>query len=594
MHDSLTRIFSKVRDLRASATQRDQADSDVFAVRNGEIEQVFPGMFNEDFPKPIIANFVDIAARDVAESLAPLPAFNASATNMVSDAARTRADKKAKGMHWYIEHSQLQRQMYSGADYYASYGRMPILIEPDFKAKCPRWLIIDPRNTYPEYDRWGACVSFTKIFKKKINELCAEYPEYAHLIPGPNADANSQTPIELALYRDHEWICLFLPERNNLVLAKVPEPMGECTVVMARRPGLVEGRGQFDDILWTQVARNRFANMAMAAAEQASEAPLAVPYDVQEVALGALALLRSASPEKIRRVGTEIPQAAFAESQLLDQEMRTGARYPGTRTGNIDASIITGQGVRALEGGFDSQIRAAQDVFRDSFTKAMMLSLRMDEHYWPDDERSIRGNQDGVPYEISWKPSRDIRGDYSCDCSYGFAVGLDANRSLVFILQMLGARLISKDLARRQFPFSVNVTQEEQRIAVEDLRDSLIQSIAGYAQSIPVMAQSGMDPSEAVSRMAAIVKGVQKGKALEDVIETAFAPPEPPPGPAGSELLGAPGSPPGLGGGLPPGVAPGQAQMGPGGAPDIMSLLAGLNGGGSPNMGATVKRQIPA
>lgn len=551
-------------------------------------------MFNEDFPKPIIANFVDIAARDVAESLAPLPAFNASATNMVSDAARSRADKKAKGMHWYIEHSQLQRQMYTGADYYASYGRMPILIEPDFKAKCPRWLIIDPRNTYPEFDRWGNCISFTKVYKKKIAELCAEFPEYAHAIPGPNAEANSQSPIEMVMYRDDKCVCLFLPERHNLVLAFAPEPMGECTVVVARRPGLVEGRGQFDDVLWTQVARNRFANMAMAAAEQASEAPLAVPYDVQEVALGALALLRSASPEKIRRVGTEIPQAAFAESQLLDQEMRVGARYPGTRTGNVDASIITGQGVRALEGGFDSQIRAAQDVFRDSFTKAMMLSLRMDEHYWPDDERSIRGNQDGVPYEIKWKPSRDIQGDYSCDCSYGFAVGLDANRSLVFILQMLGARLISKDLARRQFPFSVNVTQEEQRIAVEDLRDSLIQSLAGYAQSIPVMAQSGMDPSEAVSRMAQIVKGVQKGKALEDVIESAFAPPEPPPAPPGSEPMGAPGSPPGMGGGLPPGVAPGQAQMGPGGAPDIMSLLAGLNAGGSPNMGASVKRQIPA
>src|SRR5690606_30516613 len=113
----------------------------------------------------------------------------------------------------------------------------------------------------------------------------------------------------------------------------------------------------------------------------------------------------------------------------------------------------------------------------------------------------------------------DINGAYrSVDVSYGFAVGLDPNRSLVFILQMLGARLISKDLARRQFPFNVNVTEEAQRIEIEDLRDSLIQSMAGYATTLPMMAQAGMDPSEAVGRIAAVIKGRQKGKPLEDVV----------------------------------------------------------------------------
>lgn len=594
LENQLTRIFAKVRDLRVSATERDAEDSDIFDVRNGDINQVFPEMFSDDFPKPIIANFIDVAARDVAESLAPLPSFNASASNMVSDAARSRADKKSKGMWYYVDVSDLQTQMYTGADYYASYGRMPISVEPDFARKCPKFLIIDPRHSYVETDRWGKVVSFTKVFKKRISELCAEYPEHAHMIPGPHESASSQSLIEACLYKDANVVLLYLPDRRDLVLSVASEPMGECTVVLAERPGLVQGRGQFADVLWTQVARNRFANLAMAAAEQASEAPLAVPYDVQEVALGPLALLRSASPEKIRRVGQELPQAAFAEGQILDQELRTGARYPETRTGNSDASIITGAGVRAIEGGFSGLIRAAQDVFRGAFQRATSMALRMDELYWPNDERSIKGNQDGVPFDVMWMPSRDIRGDYSCDVSYGFAVGLDANRSLVFILQMLGARLISKDFARRQFPFSVNVTQEEQRITIEDLRDSLVQSLAGYAQSVPMLAQSGMDPSEAVNRIAAIIKGAQKGRPLEDVVAKAFAPPEPPPGSAvpGSEP-GAPGMQP-PGGGLPQGVAPGQAQMGPGGTPDLMSMLAGLNSGGAPTTNVNVKRQIPA
>lgn len=590
-------IAAKVRELRTAASERDAAMADIFEVRSGNISAVFPEMFNEDFPKPIIANFIDIAARDVAESLAPLPSFNASATNMVSDRARERADKLTKGVGYYIQHSRLQAQMYNGADYYASYGMMPIIIEPDFDAKCPRLLIQDPRNTYPEVDRFGKVRSYTKVFKKSIADLCAEYPEYADKIPGVHETPYSQTLIEVVLYQDDSSTIMFLPDRHDLVLSTVRNTLGICPVAIARRPGLVLARGQFDDVLWTQVARNRFANLAMAAAEMATEAPLAVPYDVQELAFGPHAMIRSSTPEKIRRVATELPQAAFLEGQMLDAELRTGARYPESRTGNMDASIITGQGVRALQGGFDNQIRAAQDVLADAFREAMSIALRMHEHYWPDEEQSIQGNQDGVPFDIKFKPSRDINGAYrSIDVSYGFAVGLDPNRSLVFILQMLGARLISKDLARRQFPFNVNVTEEAQRIEIEDLRDSLVQSMAGYATTLPMMAQAGMDPAEAVNRIAAVIKGRQKGKALEDVVAEAFAPPEPPPGSPlmpGSEP--APGGAPGMpGGGGPFGVAPGQAQMGPGGKPDLLTMLAGLNSGGGPTTNVNVKRAIPA
>jgi hypothetical protein len=46
--------------------------------------------------------------------------------------------------------------------------------------------------------------------------------------------------------------------------------------------------------------------------------------------------------------------------------------------------------------------------------------------------------------------------------------------------------------------------------------------------------------------------------------------------------------------GLPGGTAPGQAQMGPGGKPDLMTLLAGLGGGGKANLTASVKRSQPA
>jgi hypothetical protein len=63
---------------------------DVLSVRQGDISKVYPSMFSEDYPKPLVANFIDVAARDLAEAMAPLPSFNCSATNMVSDTQHVR------------------------------------------------------------------------------------------------------------------------------------------------------------------------------------------------------------------------------------------------------------------------------------------------------------------------------------------------------------------------------------------------------------------------------------------------------------------------------------------------------------------------
>ena len=83
----------KVRKLRDRYHTRDSRWADLMAIRQGDIQQVFPGMFSEEYPKPMVANFIDVAARDVAEVIAPLPAFNCDTTDSISDRARKRADK---------------------------------------------------------------------------------------------------------------------------------------------------------------------------------------------------------------------------------------------------------------------------------------------------------------------------------------------------------------------------------------------------------------------------------------------------------------------------------------------------------------------
>jgi len=601
---SIDQISARFAATRQLCAERDSAANDIHNIRDGKIADVFPSMFNTYFPAPIIQNFIDTAARDVAESLAPLPAFNCVSASMTSDAARKKAEKRTMGANYYVESNEVDRLMFTAADHFASYGFVAAIVEPNFVEKQPRIRFANSRGSYYELDMAGATIWFATLYTKTVRELCYKYPELASQIVGKDRNYESEALLELVDYQDADVRCLFIPQRADLILNAAPNPLKVCCVAIAERAGVTDRpRGQYDDVMWIQVMRNRFAMMAAQAAEQAVEAPLAVPQDVQDISFGGMQVIRSNNPEKIRKVAQDLPQAAFAEGQLLDEEMKAGARYPGVRTGNLDASIVTGQGVKALEGGYDSQIRSGQALFAVMFRKVIKFCFMMDEKLWGDTQRDITGQKDGIAYSLNWTPSRDIAGDYLCNVEYGFAAGLDPNRAVVLLLQVLGAGLVSQDFTRRQLPFPVNAVQEQQKIEVEGLRQSLIQAMAGYAQSIPILVQNGMDPSKALQQVAEVIQGRMKGKPLEDVVEDAFAPePQVPtdPNASGNPMSTTGGQPPGMGApdgmqsnGLPMGVAAGQATMGPGGSPDLMTLLSSLNGGGAPDMSASVKRRVP-
>jgi hypothetical protein len=129
--------------------------------------------------------------------------------------------------------------------------------------------------------------------------------------------------IEIVRYYDSEQSVLYVPERNNLLLSQAKNPLGKMMVVVARRPSIDnEMRGQFDDVLGIQLLRNRFALLAMEAAEKSVQAPIVLPSDVNELEMGGDAVIRTANPAGVRRVDLNIPPGAFTEQALLQQELR--------------------------------------------------------------------------------------------------------------------------------------------------------------------------------------------------------------------------------------------------------------------------------
>jgi hypothetical protein len=292
--------------------------------------------------------------------------------------------------------------------------------------------------------------------------------------------------------------------------------------------------------------------------------------------------MRSSQPQNIRRVGLDLPPGVFTESGVLERELRLGARYPETRSGNTSASVITGRGVQELQAGFDTQIKSAQSQFARMFADLIGLCFEIDEKLFSNVQKTIRGSEDGTPYVLKYTPGRDIRGEYGVDVRYGIMSGMDPSRAIIALLQMRSDKLVSRDYVRREIPMDLNVSQEEQRVDIEEMRDALRVSVAQYAQAIPALAAQGQDPSLIVTRIAEVIKGRQKGLSLESIVEKAFAP-EPPPemppmAPGMEQQLPAAGAATAPASQQPPqeqaGMAPAAGQK-----PDIATLLAGLTGG---------------
>lgn len=584
---TIDQVVARVMALRYRATSRDMRNGDVQMVRQGKISQVYPNFFPDGIDQNVVANFIDIVARDLSEVIAPLPAINCSAVNSTSDRARNFADKRTRIAQNYFRHSDLEVNMYSGADMYLSYGFLPFIIELDEEAKLPRIRLENPIGAYPEFDRYGRCIAFAKRYSLPLGELVAQFPDHERAILGPSGykqDLNGM--IEMIRYYDKDQSVLYLPSRNNYLLSRTTNPIGKMMVIIAKRPS-VDGelRGQFDDVLGIQLLRNRFALLAMEAAEKSVQAPITLPNDVQELQLGGDAVIRTANPQGVRRVELTIPQGAFTEASLLNEELRVGARYPESRTGNVKASIVTGEGVQALLGAFDTQVKSAQAIFTTALREVISLCFEVDEKLF-DEEKTIRGTDSGSPYAITYKPSKDIKGDYSADVRYGMLAGLNPAQGLIFMLQALGGGLIAKDTAMRELPFAVNVTLEQEKIETENLRSSLLGAIAATAQAIPQMVIQGQDPSDIVSKIATVIQQRQKGRTLEDIVEEVFEPQNPP---AGSEEMveqpsvpPAPGAP--AGGAFAGAESPEEEALeGPGittQRPPLQSLLSGLSGTG--------------
>lgn len=609
---TLEQIASKTESLRRASRDRDQRHRDVHDVRSGDIDTVIPGSMPEAWPRPIVANLVDTAARDMAEVMGVMPSVNCTTSITSTNKSKQFNSKKTKIANWYL----IESRLYAGkqivaSDHYLTYGMVIYCIEPDFETKRPHIRVENPMGVYPQWDAFGRLTSYTKVWREEAIHLVSKFPQLMRVLQGNMGPGDNtgwaEREIEVVKYVDGDQIVLYLPQHGNQLIDRMENPLGKIYISIGKRPGYDnEIRGAFDDAIWVQLAKSRMALLGLEAAEKNVRAPLAVPRDVQKMTFGDDSIIRTDNPDKIVRVGLSNQVAPMQESQILEQELRVGTRTPEARSGNMDASIITGRGVQALMGGFNTVITTGQQVIGEALRIAINLAFEMDEKLWGHEKRTIRGTVQGSPFEESYLPTKDIDGDYTVDVTYGFAAGQDPARAIVGLLQLRGDQLISRDFFQRQLPMNIDVVQMQQQIDNEQFTDALKQGVMGYMQAIPTMAlqsQGMFDPVPELQKVAKLIELREKGKAVHDAVLEVFKPPkEAAQAQAMSPLEAAlgggqgpagPGGPGGPGGAEGPNMAGVTPQQGQPQGRDLMGLLAGLNSKGQASMAAQTRRQAP-
>jgi hypothetical protein len=259
-------------------------------------------------------------------------------------------------------------------------------------------------------------ISYTKVWRESARKLAAKFPEHAAVDPRAGdrpygRQASGDTELELIKYCDKDSYVLYMPERKNLVLLQTPNHFGKVPVAIARKPTW-DDRTAVSSMTWSGRCWPATAWRCWAFRPRSRPSGRLSPsrLDVQKIPFGDDAVIRTNSPEKIRRVGTDMPQAAWQQDALLAEEVMKGTRTPASATGDVQASIITGQGVNALNGGYDIQVATGQLIIGQALEDALQLAFEMDEKFWPDLEEAISGVINGTPFEENYTPAKDING----------------------------------------------------------------------------------------------------------------------------------------------------------------------------------------
>ena len=588
--------------------------------RGSEISQVYDGIVTVALPEldeakaPAIANWLTQGLDQMAMRVAsvtpnilcpPLkPGFKGS-----EESARTR--RRAHMAWWQQNHFDLQ--LSKRARWFIGYAAAPAIVRPDDKRGIPVWELRDPLSAYPapSADPLGLlpedCIF---AVQRRLGWIASHFPKAARALD-TNSSPNPDRQYECLEYIDAEEHVLIAlgsaePARSKSFstaggrasagvpfceLARFPNRVERCTVVIPQRLSLNEPHGQFDQMPGLYRMQARAMALWLIATERAIFPDtwfVSRPNEtvtVMQTPDGRAGIVGQVKGGDLKEMtAVSAPQVAQI-IQMLERNQMTTASVPSDFGGEPNSAVRTGRAQEnSMSATVDFWVQEAQKSFGYAFTEENKLAIKIAREYFGDRQQYFYVSFGKVQGAASYTPNKDF--DTDANIVAWPHAGTDVNSLVIGIGQRLGLGEMSKRTARILDPYIDDPDLEEERVTAESLEAALMMSVNQSA------ATGQIGPLE-LGRIYQLV--LQERQSIFDAINTvhqeiqqqALAAQAAMPGGAG-QPGGAPGGP---GAGGPPG---GGAPMGgpgaAGGAPGLMApgiaQQLGLPQAGNPPGGA--------
>ena len=256
----------------------------------------------------------------------------------------------------------------------------------------------------------------------------------------------------------------------------------------------------------------------------------------------------------------------FQQIDRIERQLRVGAGYPVSADGQSPLSFATGQGLDRLQEGIDGETSEYQLVLKHAFEMLDARRLEWDEQMYGKMTKTVRFNVGGNAVVETYRPDRDIKGDYHTRRVYGVMAGWDEPQKIVTGLQLVQGRIIDRQTMQENLTGLENIGLVNERITQEELDTHLMEVLKQQA--------SQGDPKATL----ALVQIRKNPDQRQTILDRHFTPEEPEQTPEEQQFLAEEQNP--------------MAQLfgEAGGQPPVSTVLSRLEGSGAEGGIQTVGR----
>lgn len=340
----------------------------------------------------------------------------------------------------------------------------------------------------------------------------------------------------LGEYIDSSGTYLMAMDDTKMMLDFVPNPIPFGPAFeLARRPSFDVLKGQYDHVVGLMAMMAKLNILAYIANEDAVFRETNIVGDLigDTYKRGRQATNYFTPGSTINKPSNDISYQVFNQIDRVERQLRIGTNYSVVQDAESPNSFATGRGLDKLTDSASANVEEYQLQMRYAIEGIDAKRLAWEEIMYGSRQKEISGVVRGVKVKESYRPSKDIAGDYDSRRVYGVMAGWDSPEVIVTGLQLLQAEALDIETFQDNLYGLENKSEINKRVRRKKSEDRLYDVLSQRASEGDPRAEQ------------ALVKILAEPDNIEEILEEFYTPAEPDPAALAAQATQGPGQPQG-------------------------------------------------